>query len=67
MSRYNFRESETKWRQRWRDSRSYAAKAEPSRPKHYVLEWTKTGIEGIWRCVNRLWRMVANRIVSVVA
>jgi leucyl-tRNA synthetase len=38
MSRYNFRESEAKWQQRWRDSRSFAARTEPARPKYYVLE-----------------------------
>ena len=38
MSRYNFRESEAKWQQRWRGSRSFAANADPARPKYYVLE-----------------------------
>jgi leucyl-tRNA synthetase len=38
MSRYNFRESEAKWQQRWRDQCSFAAKADPARPKYYVLE-----------------------------
>ncbi|HTQ32729.1 MAG TPA: hypothetical protein VMI30_01060, partial [Stellaceae bacterium] len=38
MSRYNFRESEAKWQQRWRDSHSFAAEADPARPKYYVLE-----------------------------
>ena len=27
-------------------------------PPERDLEWTETGIEGIWRYVNRLWRMV---------
>jgi len=28
-------------------------------PPERDLEWTATGIEGIWRYVNRLWRMVS--------
>jgi len=28
-------------------------------PPERDLEWTETGIEGIWRYVNRLWRLVA--------
>ena len=28
-------------------------------PPERDLEWTDTGIEGIWRYVNRLWRMVS--------
>ncbi|MGH7062265.1 MAG: class I tRNA ligase family protein, partial [Stellaceae bacterium] len=27
-------------------------------PPERDLEWTETGIEGIWRYVNRLWRLV---------
>ncbi|HEY1794566.1 MAG TPA: leucine--tRNA ligase [Stellaceae bacterium] len=38
MSRYNFRETETKWQRRWADLGSFAARHEPSRPKYYVLE-----------------------------
>jgi leucyl-tRNA synthetase len=38
MSRYNFRESEAKWQQRWRERGSFAAKFDPARPKYYVLE-----------------------------
>ena len=38
MSRYNFRESETKWQQRWRERRSFEARHDPARPKYYVLE-----------------------------
>ena len=38
MSRYNFRENETKWQQTWRERRSFEAQEEPSRPKYYVLE-----------------------------
>jgi leucyl-tRNA synthetase len=38
MSRYSFRESEAKWQQRWRDSGTFAARHDPSRPKYYVLE-----------------------------
>jgi leucyl-tRNA synthetase len=28
-------------------------------PPERDLEWTETGIEGIWRYVNRLWRLVS--------
>src|SRR5207302_6491749 len=28
-------------------------------PPERDLEWTATGIEGIWRYVNRLWRLVS--------
>ncbi len=28
-------------------------------PPERDLEWTETGIEGIWRYVNRLWRMAS--------
>ncbi|HWB47834.1 MAG TPA: leucine--tRNA ligase [Stellaceae bacterium] len=38
MSRYNFRESEAKWQQRWRDGATFAARHDPARPKYYVLE-----------------------------
>src|SRR5713226_6390283 len=38
MSRYNFRESEAKWQQRWTERQSFAAKLDPTRPKYYVLE-----------------------------
>src|SRR5213083_2080892 len=38
MSRYNFRESETKWQRRWRERRLFEVAAEPGRPKYYVLE-----------------------------
>jgi leucyl-tRNA synthetase len=38
MSRYNFRESEAKWQQRWRERGNFAAKLDPARPKYYVLE-----------------------------
>jgi leucyl-tRNA synthetase len=38
MSRYNFRESEAKWQQRWRERQSFAARHDPARPKYYVLE-----------------------------
>src|SRR5580692_9787380 len=38
MSRYNFRETETKWQRQWAERGSFAAKHEPSRPKYYVLE-----------------------------
>ena len=38
MSRYNFRKSEAKWQQRWRDSGTFATVHDPARPKYYVLE-----------------------------
>jgi leucyl-tRNA synthetase len=38
MSRYNFRETETKWQKRWAERGSFAAKDDPSRKKYYVLE-----------------------------
>jgi len=34
-------------------------------PPERDLEWTETGIEGIWRYVNRLWRMVTETPVSL--
>src|SRR5215472_2028124 len=38
MSRYNFRESESKWQRRWHERRLFEVAAEPGRPKYYVLE-----------------------------
>jgi leucyl-tRNA synthetase len=38
MSRYNFRETETKWQQIWRERQLFEVAADPSRPKYYVLE-----------------------------
>ena len=38
MSRYNFRETETKWQQVWREQQLFEVAADPSRPKCYVLE-----------------------------
>ncbi len=38
MSRYNFRETETKWQQIWRERRLFEVVAEQGRPKYYVLE-----------------------------
>ena len=38
MSRYNFRETETKWQEVWREQRLFEVAAEPGRPKYYVLE-----------------------------
>src|SRR5207244_12139411 len=34
-------------------------------PPERDLEWTETGIEGIWRYVNRLWRMVSEPSVAL--
>jgi leucyl-tRNA synthetase len=38
MSRYNFRETETKWQQVWRERQLFEVAADPSQPKYYVLE-----------------------------
>src|ERR1700679_1090095 len=38
MSRYNFRETEAKWQDLWRERQSFAAQLDPARPKYYVLE-----------------------------
>ncbi len=38
MSRYNFRESEAKWQQRWRERQTFTAQHDPTRAKYYVLE-----------------------------
>ncbi len=36
-------------------------------PPERDLEWTETGIEGIWRYVNRLWRLVSEPAVPLPA
>ncbi len=36
-------------------------------PPERDLEWTDTGIEGIWRYVNRLWRLVERTAGAVAA
>jgi leucyl-tRNA synthetase len=36
-------------------------------PPERDLEWTESGIEGIWRYVNRLWRMVSETPVALPA
>jgi leucyl-tRNA synthetase len=33
-------------------------------PPERDLEWTDAGIEGAWRYINRLWRLVAEAVVS---
>jgi leucyl-tRNA synthetase len=38
MARYNFRESETQWQQRWEQARAFEASDDFSKPKYYVLE-----------------------------
>jgi leucyl-tRNA synthetase len=38
MARYNPRETEAKWQQRWHEARTFHAEADPARPKYYVLE-----------------------------
>jgi len=34
-------------------------------PPERDLEWTETGVEGTWRYVNRLWRMVSEPTVAL--
>jgi leucyl-tRNA synthetase len=36
-------------------------------PPERDLEWTATGIEGIWRYVNRLWRLVTEPAAALLA
>jgi leucyl-tRNA synthetase len=36
-------------------------------PPERDLDWTESGIEGIWRYVNRLWRMVSEPPVALPA
>src|SRR5258708_6649009 len=38
MSRYNFRENETKWQRIWDERQCFVAREDPARPKYYVLE-----------------------------
>ncbi len=38
MSRYNPRETESKWQGIWRERRTFAVTEDPDRPKYYVLE-----------------------------
>ena len=38
ISRYNFRETETKWQRIWRERRLFEVAAAPGQPKYYVLE-----------------------------
>jgi leucyl-tRNA synthetase len=38
MARYSFRETETKWQRIWEERATFQARAEPGRPKYYVLE-----------------------------
>jgi leucyl-tRNA synthetase len=38
MARYNPKETEPRWRQRWAEADAFRAEADPSRPKYYVLE-----------------------------
>ncbi|MDP1974947.1 MAG: class I tRNA ligase family protein, partial [Alphaproteobacteria bacterium] len=38
MTRYNFREIETKWQAYWRDQKIFQTKRDPSKPKYFVLE-----------------------------
>ncbi|MBI2235688.1 MAG: leucine--tRNA ligase [Magnetospirillum sp.] len=36
-------------------------------PPERDLDWTEAGIDGAWRYVNRLWRMVAQPVVPLAA
>ncbi|GAB4363013.1 MAG: leucine--tRNA ligase [Kiloniellaceae bacterium] len=38
MSRYNAKETEQKWQQRWAEAGCFAVKEDPAREKYYVLE-----------------------------
>ena len=38
MDRYNFKESEPKWQERWQKAGCFEAEADPGREKYYVLE-----------------------------
>ena len=38
MSRYNPKEVEPKWRDKWRDAAAFLTKTDPAKPKYYVLE-----------------------------
>ena len=38
MDRYNFKESEPKWQERWQEAGCFEAEADPDREKYYVLE-----------------------------
>ncbi|MCK5446149.1 MAG: class I tRNA ligase family protein, partial [Rhodospirillaceae bacterium] len=38
MSKYNFKETETKWQQTWADRATFKVTEDTSRPKYYVLE-----------------------------
>ncbi len=38
MADYNFRSIEQKWQQYWSENKTYYTKADPSRPKYYVLD-----------------------------
>ena len=38
MSRYNFKETESKWQEAWDKGQCFAAQEDPERPKYYVLE-----------------------------
>lgn len=35
---YNFREVEKKWQNYWKENKTYQVKADPSKPKYYVLD-----------------------------
>ncbi|MFL5298210.1 MAG: leucine--tRNA ligase [Phenylobacterium sp.] len=38
MARYNFKETEPKWRKAWADAEAFRADIKPGRPKYYMLE-----------------------------
>ncbi len=43
MARYNVKETEARWQQRWAEAGSFEVEADPSRPKYYVLEMFPDG------------------------
>src|SRR5579863_6965685 len=38
MARYNFKETEARWQETWRERGTFRVVTDPSRPKYYVLE-----------------------------
>jgi leucyl-tRNA synthetase len=37
-ARYNFRETEAKWQRHWEEHQAFRVRADPARPKYYMLE-----------------------------
>ena len=38
MTRYNFKEAESRWQNKWREYECFSVSEDPNRPKYYVLE-----------------------------